>query len=160
MMSCCLWSLCFYRLWLSVLYHSWGLFIFIEPPHPISPAGLVSWLRNWSVSGDSGRSLSLHQFWMTALLDKGSLAACSSQSFENTLPTIPGLPGLCRQVWHYSDIFPSVCKDFLPRGHFRYCILGSNICRVHYDVTWCTPVLIDLGRGLLCLLDTNACFPC
>ena len=66
-----------YRLWLSALYHSWGLFTFIEPPL-ISPVGLVSWLRNWSMSGDSGSSLFLHQSWITALLDKGSLAACFS----------------------------------------------------------------------------------
>ena len=36
----------------------------------ISPVGLVSWLWNWLMTGDSGRSLFLHQFWMTALLDK------------------------------------------------------------------------------------------
>ena len=54
-----------------------GLFTFIEPPL-IAPVGLVSWLWNWSMTGDSGRSLFLHQFWMTALQDKGSLAACFS----------------------------------------------------------------------------------
>ena len=66
-----------YRLWLSALYHSWGLFTFIEPPL-ISLVGLVSWLWNWLMSGDFGTSLFLHQFWMTALVDKGSLAACFS----------------------------------------------------------------------------------
>ena len=38
-----------------------GPFYFIEPPL-ISPVGLVSCLQIWSVSGDPGRSLSLHQF--------------------------------------------------------------------------------------------------
>ena len=56
------------------LNHSWGLFTFIEPPL-ISPVGLVSWLRNWLMTVDSGMSLFLHQLWMTALLDQGSLAA-------------------------------------------------------------------------------------
>ena len=78
MMPCLQWCLCFYRLWLSLLYNSWGIFTFIEPPL-ISPVGLVLWLQNWSMTGDCGWSLSLHQFWMTALLDKRSLAACSSQ---------------------------------------------------------------------------------
>ena len=34
-----------------------GSFYFIEPPL-ISPVGLVSWLQNWLITGDSGMSIS------------------------------------------------------------------------------------------------------
>ena len=151
MLPCCLESLCFYRLWLSVLYHSWGLYTFIEPPL-ISPVGLVSWLQNWSMTGNSGRSLFLHQFWMTALLDKGSLAACFSlNELLKCPPTLSLIPGLCRQVWHNSDTFALVCEKFLCPGHFQYCILGSNICELHYEVTWHRFLVVELGRCPLCL---------
>ena len=47
-----------------------------------------------------------------------------------------------------SDNFALVREKFLCPGHFQYCILGSNIYELHYNMTWRRFVMVELGGVL------------
>ena len=44
--------------------------------------------------------------------------------------------------------FSLYVRIFVPLAA-QYCILGSNICELHYDMMWHRFVVVEVGRGPL-----------